>query len=117
MTYHSEASSRPAAAGPPSRRRYASGGIRPMRPATGPQLWRLNEQGLLRLVDISDELFVPGGPAARLSAIVQGEATVLLDRLVRERWAGLERWPKAGEAWTVRDGLVIPLAAPDESES
>lgn len=86
-----------------------------VRLATGYQLYRLNEQGLLGMEIVADA-FVPGGPAEGWRGITHAEASRLLGLLVSERWPGLGRWPKAGEAWTVRDGLVVPVRAAADEE-
>ena len=83
--------------------------------ATGPQLWRLNQQGVLRL-EFDAATFLLGGPLAEWPGVTQDEATSTLDRLLAERWPGLGRWPKAGESWVVQGGLVLP-AAPVEDAS
>lgn len=86
---------------------------RALRMATPQQLWRLNQQGTLVLV-VDESSFAPGAPPAH-EQIANAHANEVLHRLLEGRWAGLGRWPKAGEAWTVRNGLVVPLEAlPDE---
>lgn len=77
--------------------------------ASGPQLWRLNQQNCLRL-DAPAEAFTPGEPLDRARAITTAEAKALLQRLLNERYPGLERFPKAGEMFSVReDGLLVPF--------
>lgn len=80
---------------------------KPLRLATGRQLYRISQQGCLRLA-VDADTFAPGRPVD-VSPILHGEAAATLDRLRAERWAGLGRFPEAGEAWAVRDGLVVPL--------
>lgn len=73
-------------------------------------LWRLNEQGLLRL-ELPEDAYVPGGPPSGWTPIPHSQADDALNRLRFERWAGLERFPTSGESWVIRNGLVVPLAA------
>ncbi len=76
--------------------------------ASWAQLWRLNEQGLLR-IELAEDAFVPGGPPEGWTCIGWEEAKALLARLDDERWVGLPAFPRPGELTVVRSGRVVPL--------
>lgn len=80
--------------------------------ASNKQLWRLNEQGLLR-VALDDDTFVPGGPAEWPAPISAADANKLLARLQDERWSG-GRFPEPADMWSVVDGRVVIHGPVDE---
>lgn len=82
------------------------------RPASPKQLWRLNEQKLLQ--PVPPDAFHPGAFPEN-EPITSAEADALLRRCLEERWPGLARWPRAGEAWRVEGGLVVPIGTEGES--
>lgn len=93
-----------------------AGSRRHLRLASGRQLWRLNEQGMLR-VELVDGCFEPGGPPEGWEGIAYDEAKHLYRRTLAERWRGLPAYPVKGEAWRVVDGRVQSLGVTDEEGS
>lgn len=93
-----------------------AGSRRHLRLASGRQLWRLNEQGLLR-VELVDGCFEPGGPLDGWEGIDYSVAKQLCRRTLEERWRGLPAYPVKGELWTVVDGRVKSLGVYEEAPS
>ena len=85
---------------------------RSLRLANARQLWLLNQQAALT-VTLPAERLEPGVLDAEL-CITVASADVDLKRIMRERWPGLQRPPKEGYSWVVRDGIVIVTAVPEE---
>ena len=85
---------------------------RSVRLANARQLWLLNQQAALAIV-LPPEKLELGVVPSELSLTVE-TADLALQRVMRERWPGLQRPPKAGSSWVIRDGVIIVALPVDE---